>query len=168
MSFKHLISFTVRLEGFFPTQILQSKHSKWSIFIDNRQDEHEFRGCKDTIIQVFLTWLHRDTWKMFPSLPPQNRKYSQGSKVTDMISTSKRTDSSSSPEDSSHTCRNMTHLSGITVDQQVHDGSRPVQTRDGFTDVTHPATLRQLLHFIGPFSQYSTGSSFILVQSLVH
>lgn len=40
---------------------------------------------------------------MFPSLPPQNRKYSQGSKVTDMISTSKRTDKSSSPEDSSHT-----------------------------------------------------------------
>lgn len=40
---------------------------------------------------------------MFPSLPPQNRKYSQGSKVTDMISTSKRIDNRSSPEDNSHT-----------------------------------------------------------------
>lgn len=40
---------------------------------------------------------------MLPSLPPQNRKYSERSRVTDMIATSNRTDSSISPEDSSHT-----------------------------------------------------------------
>lgn len=52
---------------------------------------------------VGLTWLQRDTWKIFPSLPPQKRKYSLGSEVTDMISTSNKTDRSSSPEDNSHT-----------------------------------------------------------------
>lgn len=45
---------------------------------------------------------------MFPSLPPQKRKYSQGSEVTDMISTSNKTDRSSSPEDNSHTCTRET------------------------------------------------------------
>lgn len=62
-----------------------------------------FVQMKDVRWRVRLTWLYRDTWKMFPSLPPQNRKYSQGSKVTDMISTSNRTDRSSSPDDNSHT-----------------------------------------------------------------
>lgn len=38
-----------------------------------------------------------------PSLPPQNRKYSQGSKVTDIMPTSKRTDRSISPEEISQT-----------------------------------------------------------------
>lgn len=64
-----------------------------------------------------LTWLHRDSWKIFPSLPPQNRKYSQGSQVTDMISTSNRTDSSSSPEDSSQTC----------TGSQVRKGKTPAE-----------------------------------------
>lgn len=71
---------------------------------DHRKQEVEYIGLeKGSFILSQLTWLHRDTWKMFPSLPPQNRKYSQGSEVTDIISTSNRTDSSSWPEDNSHT-----------------------------------------------------------------
>lgn len=71
---------------------------------DYRKREVEYIGLeKGSFILAHLTWLHRDTWKMFPSLPPQNRKYSQGSAVTDIISTSNRTESSSSPEDNSHT-----------------------------------------------------------------
>lgn len=49
-----------------------------------------------------LTQAQRSTWKMEPSLPPQNMWCSARSMVTAMMPTSKRTDSSSSPEDISH------------------------------------------------------------------
>lgn len=49
-----------------------------------------------------LTRAQRSTWNMEPSLPPQNMWCSARSMVTAMMPTSNRTDSSNSPEESSH------------------------------------------------------------------
>lgn len=48
-----------------------------------------------------LTQAQRSTWKMEPSMPPQNMWYSERSRVTAMIPTSNRTDSRSSPDETS-------------------------------------------------------------------
>lgn len=52
-----------------------------------------------------LTRLHRSTWKMEPSLPPQNMWCSARSMVTDMMPMSNKTDSSRSPEEMAQSCR---------------------------------------------------------------
>lgn len=49
-----------------------------------------------------LTQVQRSTWKMEPSLPPQNTWYSARSMVTAMMPTSKSTDSNRSPDEISH------------------------------------------------------------------
>lgn len=46
-----------------------------------------------------LTHVHRSTWKMEPSLPPQNMWCSARSKVTAMMATSKKTERRRSPEE---------------------------------------------------------------------
>lgn len=46
-----------------------------------------------------LTHVHRSTWKMVPSLPPQNMWCSARSRVTDKMATSKKTERRRSPEE---------------------------------------------------------------------
>lgn len=64
-----------------------------------------------------LTQLHRSTWKMEPSLPPQNMWCSARSMVTDMMPMSNNTDSSRSPEEMAQSCRDG---KPGTVDTQAH------------------------------------------------
>lgn len=52
-----------------------------------------------------LTQLHRSTWKMEPSVPPQNMWCSARSMVTDVMPMSNKTDSSRSPEEMAQSYR---------------------------------------------------------------
>lgn len=57
------------------------------------------RGDRVHLQPHTLTQAQRSTWKMDPSMPPQNMWYSERSRVTAMIPTSKRTESRRSPEE---------------------------------------------------------------------
>lgn len=87
-----------------------------------------------------LTQLHRSTWKMEPSLPPQNTWCSARSMVTDVTPTSNKTDSSRSPEEMAQSCRDG---KPGTMDTQAHS---QVGERGGMGTLVPPRPCYQPLN----------------------
>lgn len=67
VTFEHLVAVSVRLERLVPAETLGETTR-------SVQTGALWTAGGDRGGGAWFTWLHRDTWKMLPSLPPQNRK----------------------------------------------------------------------------------------------